>query len=463
MEVCLIVYDNDSYVHTFPQGIAAIAAILREAGHNITIYNQDVYHYPESHLVDYLTNNNFDAVGIGVIGGYYQYEKLLKISKAINSVPNKPFYMIGGHGPSPEPEYFLKKTKADVIVIGEGELSTPKLLKAVEDGTELIEVKGIAFLDDEGNLIMTEREPLITDLDSIPFPAYDLFPMNHYALLRYPNMKNSDRSMPILSSRGCAYQCNFCYRMVEGIRLRSTENIVEEMKLLKDTYNINYFAFQDELTMVSKKRTMDLCQAIIDADLDIMWSCNGRLNIADEEVLAKMKEANCVFINYGIESVDDKCLEIMNKKLTVEQITRGIELTLAAGISPGYNIIWGNIGEDEKILQRGVEFLLKYDDHSQMRTIRPVTPYPGSDLYYIALEKGLLEDVADFYENKHTNSDLLAVNFTELTDDEFHRHLYEANNTLLENYFKHLKERMIETMKKLYFERDATFRGYRQT
>ena len=80
MKVCLIVYDNDSYVHTFPQGIAAVAAILRESGHDVIIYNQDVYHYPESHLVDYLTNNHFDVIGIGVIGGYYQYEKLLKIS-----------------------------------------------------------------------------------------------------------------------------------------------------------------------------------------------------------------------------------------------------------------------------------------------------------------------------------------------------------------------------------------------
>ncbi|MHA2401548.1 MAG: B12-binding domain-containing radical SAM protein [Candidatus Kariarchaeaceae archaeon] len=463
MKVCLIVYDNDSYVHTFPQGIAAIAAILRQAGHEITIYNQDVFHYPESHLIEYLTKNHFDVVGIGVIGGYYQYRKLLKISEAINAVPNRPFYMIGGHGPAPEPEFFLKKTNADAVIIGEGEISVQNLMNAIENKTGLKNVKGIAFLDNNGKCIITEEQPLIEDLDSIPFPAYDLFPMNHYALLRYPNISANERSMPILSSRGCAYRCNFCYRMIEGIRLRSPENIIQEMKLLKDEYNITYFAFQDELTMVSPKRMMDLCQAIIDADMNIKWSCNGRLNIATPEVLQMMKKANCVFINYGIESVDDKCLELMNKKLTVDQITRGIENTLAEGISPGYNIIWGNIGEDEKILQKGVDFLLKYDDHSQMRTIRPVTPYPGSDLYYIAIEKGLLRDIEDFYENKHLNSDLLPVNFTNLTDDEFHRHLYEANNTLLENYFKHLKEKMVDTMKKLYFEKDESFRGYRQT
>jgi hypothetical protein len=141
----------------------------------------------------------------------------------------------------------------------------------------------------------------------------------------------------------------------------------------------------------------------------------------------------------------------------------GIENTLAAGISPGFNIIWGNIDEDEKVLEKGVQFLLKYDDHSQMRTIRPVTPYPGSDLYYYAIEKGLLKDVEDFYEYKHTNSDLLAVNFTPLTDEEYYHYLFEANKRLLENYFDHLKQQMIETARKLYMEGDEEFRGFRKT
>src|SRR4030042_2752179 len=135
----------------------------------------------------------------------------------------------------------------------------------------------------------------------------------------------------------------------------------------------------------------------------------------------------------------------MKKGLTVKQIEKGIENTLAVGISPGFNIIFGNIGETAESLKLGVDFLLKYDDHAQLRTIRPVTPYPGSPLYYYAIEKGLLKDCADFYENKHTNSDLLSVNFTDLSDDEFYRVLFEANKTLLENYYKHQLEIGIET------------------
>jgi len=117
MKVLLIVYDNDSFIHWFPQGLAYIASALRNAGHDITVYNQDQYHYPESHLKEYLTQNPFDVVGVSVIAGYYQYRKLLKISEAINSVPDRPFYVIGGHGPAPEPAYFLKKTGADADIV----------------------------------------------------------------------------------------------------------------------------------------------------------------------------------------------------------------------------------------------------------------------------------------------------------------------------------------------------------
>lgn len=462
MKVLLIAYDNDSYMHEFPLGMAYIASALKSAGHEVAIYNQDQFHYPESHLVDYLTRNRFDVVGLGVVGGYYQYRKLLKISEAVNRVPNRPIYILGGHGPSPEPEYFLKKTGADVIVIGEGDVTVVKLLEALGNKKSLSSVKGIAYLDG-GKLVVTGRQELVKDLDTLPFPAWELFPVDYYALIRPPHVANRDRCFPVLSGRGCPFRCNFCYRMDEGFRPRSAEGIIEEIKLLKKDYNISYIEFRDELFMTSPQRTVELCEAFIKAELNMKWWCEGRLNYAKPEVLKLMKKAGCVFINYGIESMDDATLKVMNKKLTTNQIISGIEATLSEGISPGFNIIFGNIGESAETLQKGVDFLLKYDDHAELRTIRPVTPYPGCDLYYYAIEHGLLEDVADFYENKHVNSDLLSVNFTDLSDDEFHRLLFEANKTLLKNYYQHQLGKMVDVAERLYLERDSSFRGFRQT
>lgn len=462
MKILFVVYDNDAHISIFPLGIAYLAAVCRKAGHGVKIYNQDVYHWPESHLVDFLNKEHFDAVGIGVIAGYFQYRKLLELSAAINEAEDRPFYIIGGHGPAPEPEYFLKKTGADVVVIGEGEVTIIELLEALEGKREMSSVFGITFFRD-GEFIRTSKRVPIENIDSIPHPAWDLFPMDHYSLRRTIDIRNSERCMSVLSGRGCTFNCNFCYRMVEGYRARSPESILEEIGELQKNYNVSYIEFQDELLMSSVKRILELCEAFLKSKLKFRWLCSGRLNYAKPDLLALMKKAGCVFINYGIESLDEGALRTMNKALTVNQILSGVENTLAAGISPGLNIIFGNIGETEESLKLGVDFLLKYTDHAQMRTIRPVTPYPGCALYYYAIEKGLLKNCEDFYENKHVNSDLVAVNFTGLSNEKFHRLLYEANKKLIENYYSAQLERMIRNTRRLYLEHDVSFRGYRQT
>ncbi len=462
MKVLLVVYDNDSYIHYFPQGLGYIAAVLLRSGYEVNIYNQDMHHYPEDHLQHYLDENRYDVIGLSFIAGYYQYRKAIKISKAINRSKNRPFFIIGGHGPSPEPEFFMRKTGADAIVMGEGELTIVDLLNAIKNNQPFDNIKGIAYRSDK-KCIINERRSLISDIDSVPFPAYDLFPMEYYRLLRMPKCTSNDFIIPMLSGRGCTFKCNFCYRMDEGLRPRSNEGIIEEIKMLKKNYRVTHITFGDELLMSSPERTISLCNDFIKQKVDIKWDCNGRLNYARKEVLDLMKKSGCVFINYGIEALDDRILKNMNKALATKQIIKGIEATLNAGISPGLNIIFGNIGENRETLAKGVDFLLKYDDGAQMRTIRPVTPYPGSPLYYYAIKKGLLKDCEDFYENKHINSDLLAVNFTDMTDDEFHQCLFEANSTLIQNYFKNKQLSYFEQMKELYLEKDSTFRGFRHT
>lgn len=463
MRVLFVVYDDESYICIFPKGIAYIAAVLRKEGYEVEIYNQDLHHYPEVHLTDYLDKNKYDVIGIGVIGGYFQYRKLLKISKAINISKNRPtYYILGGHGPSPEPEYFLKKTEADVAVLGEGEETIIELMQAISEKKSFHNIQGIAYRDND-QVVLNPRRPLIQDIDSIPWPAYDMFPIEYYRLLALPHSSKTDFVMTMLTARGCTFTCNFCYRMDQGYRARSPEAIVEEIKFLQKEYRITYTDFTDELLMSSKKRVVELCEAFIKAKLKFKWYCNGRLNYATPEILKLMKDTGCVYINYGIEAFDDDALRNMRKALTTSQIVRGIEATLEAGISPGFNIIFGNIGESKETLRKGVEFLLKYDNGADLRTIRPVTPYPGSPLYYYAIEKGLLKDCEDFYENKHLNSDLLSVNFTDMSDEEFHRSLMDANNTLITNYYKNKLDLMIDATKNLYLNKNVSFRGYRQT
>jgi len=438
MKILLSVLNNSNYIHSFPLGVAYLASVLREAGNEIVIYNQDVNHYPNEHITEYLDNNHFDIVAVGSIAGYYTYKTLLSFSKAVNaSINRKKFkYIIGGHMPSADPEYFLRKTEADVCIKGEGELTFQNLTNdRIQEGK------------------------LVENLDDLPFPAYDMFPISYYRLQRFPNISNNEFSMSMLTGRGCWGRCTFCYRNVPGVRLRSVKKIVSEIKFLKDKYNITYIDFADDLTFTSKQRTVELAEALI--PLNIKWRCEGRLNYTDSEILKLLKKAGCIFINYGIESLDDKVLTNIKKDLTVSQIINGVEATLKEGISPGLNIMFGNIGDNKETLKKAIEFLIKYDDGAQLRTISPVQPYPGSELFETAKEKNLVKDTANFYEKKLKNSDLLSINFTELTDEEFYKALYSANFQLLCNYYKNKIYSAEKQLKRLYIEKDLTWRGFR--
>ncbi len=460
MRVLLVIYDNESHVSFFPLGSAYIASALRNAGHDVSIYNQDVHHYPDEHLTQYLDSSQFDVVGLGVIAGYFQYRRLLGISAAINASRQRPFYVLGGHGPSPDPAYFFRKTQADAIVLGEGEETVVELLSALAARTSLAEIPGLAYTEGR-RIVANPRRPLVKEIDILPWPAYDLFPIENYRLGRLPHSGDCDFMMPVLSGRGCPFRCTFCYRMDDGFRPRSSGSIVAEVQYLKEKYGITYIDFADDLLMSSVDRTTALCEAFLEAGLGVKWMCNGRLNYARKPLLELMKRAGCAFINYGVESLDDQVLRNMRKSLSSAQIIEGVEATLQVGISPGLNIIFGNIGDNRETLRKSVEFLLKYDDLAQVRTIRPVTPYPGSELYLQAIDSGLLGGCEDFYERKHTNSDLLSVNFTELSDAEFHEALLEANSILLKNHFQKRLGATLEAAERLYRQGDTTFRGFR--
>lgn len=474
-KILFAVYDNGSYDHTFPMGFGALAAVLKRDGHDIKVWSQDMHHWPDDYLRTYLDENKFDVVILSVIAGYYQYKKVLGLSKAINESKQRPFFAMGGYGPTPEPEYFLKKSGADVVCMGEGEITICKLMKELETqkkksgsykpGSWLMEVPGVAWLDGEDKkLKKTLRAPLVHDLDTLPQIPYELFPMEYYRMMRLPKVKPTDFVFPLMSARGCSFKCTFCYRMDPGYRVRSPENLLDEVELLHRKYGITYIGFQDDLLMSSVQHTEAVCKEFLKRDLPVRWSCNGRLNYCSEELLQLMKDAGCAFINYGIESLDQTVLNNMKKGLRPETIEQGIKDTLKVGISPGLNFIFGNKGDNKETIKKAVDFLCKYDDFAQKRTIRPVTPYPGSPLYYDAIEMGSLDKdnpAEDFYERKHLNSDLICTNFTELTDDEFYECLKWANTELMKNYFDKQRDGTLKQISNLYDEKDVSFRGFR--
>lgn len=440
-KLLLVVYDNTSYVPFFPLGIAYIGSALKQAGHSVDYWLQDIHHWPESKLTELLDESDYDIVGLGFVAGYYQHKKAIAISEAVNRSENRSHfkYILGGHGPAGAPEYFLNKLEADLVVIGEGEtwarhtwciggIHSPKPIEHIEDFQ----------------------------------PDYKAFPMQIYRLMRWPTSKRTDFCLPILSGRGCPWHCNFCYRMVPGFRAREPKAVYEEMIMLNINYGINHFQFSDELFMSSEERITTFCEYLLEHNggWECKWDCNGRLNFATPEILKLMKRAGCEYINYGIESMDQKVRDRMHKGLTDEMINQGVRATLKAGISPGLNFIWGNIGDSGESLIKAVKFLQKHDPCDELRTIRPVTPYPGCELYQDAIKMGLLKDAEDFYK-KHINSGLLTVNFTDIPNRVFHLELSWANSKLMKNYYqKHWKAAHTEA-REFYMGKRPEFRGFR--
>lgn len=460
MRISFIVHDYHQNRNSFPMGTAYLTSVLRKHGHDVEIYNMAVYHWTIDQMLEHYKKNKFDAICISFISGYYTYKQVKKIFAALNTLPKRPPIIVGGHGPAPVPEFFLLKHKVDFVSLGEAEKTLPKLIGALENGEDPTKIDGFAVRVGDKVIKNTKIDP-VKDLDTIPFPAWDLLPMEAYIVNHPEPSRQMDRFGVITTSRGCPYVCNFCYRMEKGIRFRSADNVMEEMGYLIGKYNINYFQFQDELLMVNRARIYEICDAIEKNGFKIGFYLNGRLNIVNKDMLKRLKEVGCRFINYGIESADEVVLKNMDKQLTLKQIHRGLQSTIDAGIDPGVNLLFGNIGDTRETFQKNHELLLKYDTYCQNRTIKPVTPFPGTPLYDYAVQKGMIKDAEDFYENKHVNSDRFTVNFSDVPDDEAYGMMFEANKDLVREYHKRKSDAQVEGLRRLYLENDVHFRGVR--
>jgi len=447
----------------FPHGYGYMAATLLQEGADVSAFCMDVFHYTNRQLADYLDRHEFDLICVGFLAARFK-ETVEELLRVIDAHCKNAWLVIGGPGPSPIPEWMLNNTPADIVCIGEAEETIVDLLRCKVEGGSLAEVSGVAFGD--GKFVYgTERRKPIHKLDSIPFPAWDLFPMDRYTTcLSLWGMEPGDRTLGMITSRGCTDRCSFCYRMESGIRFRSVENVIEEIEILKDRYGVNCYFMNDELFAASKSRVFKLCAAL--QELDIKFSANARVDKFSEEMARSLQDSGCTFVNIGFESSSQEVLDRMNKRTTVEENVRAAEICREIGIGFGLNFLWGLPGDTAETLWGNVAFIKKYNAYDQLRTIRPVTPYPGCPLYYQAIEEGLLEGPGDFFD-KFRNSDLITVNFTDLDTDACHRFLFAANWDLIHDHQKHTdmtvaeSTRLIEDFRRLYFDKDVLFRGAR--
>ena len=244
---------KDNYV-TFPMGIGYIASVLRDKGYNVYVIDLTLRDVNYDNLLKEIRDIYPQAIGISALS--YSYSQVKKLSYLLKRSVSSTL-ILGGHLAYHNHDIILNKTGIDICVIGEGELTIVDLLKNLHD---ISVVKGIAYKENN-KIILTKPRELIEDLDSIPFPAYELFDIEKYSKMaediylpkKFLIKKKEHRQMAMEIGRGCPFSCRFCSKMFKNIRRKSVNRIVKEIYYLKTKYNIDIFGFKDELLFICKK------------------------------------------------------------------------------------------------------------------------------------------------------------------------------------------------------------------
>ncbi|MBI5788611.1 MAG: B12-binding domain-containing radical SAM protein [Candidatus Schekmanbacteria bacterium] len=316
-------------------------------------------------IADYIRDIKPDVVGISV-AFYANVFAGLKTAATVKAVDKNIITILGGPHPSIKPLETLAHPEVDYVVINEGELTALDLLRKIEQGKldELHTVRGIGFKVN-GQPVLTPPREFNAELDSLPFPARHLLPMELYHQATKFGLKSREvyntavgkkdasgnvRAVSMITSRGCPFTCNFCsihLTMGHEFRKRSAENVVAEIEELVAKHNITHIDFEDDNLTFDKKRAARIFDLIIEKGLNISWSTpNGiRADVVDENLVIKMKKSGCVRVFVAPESgVPDVVKNIINKNMNLEKVTQAVRLFAKHGIIVDASFVLGSVG-----------------------------------------------------------------------------------------------------------------------
>lgn len=252
-------------------------------------------------------------------------------------------------------------------------------------------VKGMIYK--ENGSIHDQGDPgMVMDLDSLPFPKWELFPTQSY---RYFPILRQLPFLPILSTRGCPYGCIYCpYTSNQGLkyRFRSPKNVVEELIYLKEKFGVHAVQFRDPTFTLKKDRTLEICNGIIKNQLNIEWGCETRVDCLDEPLIEKMVEAGLKGVNIGIESSDREVVRNVKRGwIDPKHIQRMVKFMHKAGVRISGFFIIGLPGETRKTIDNTLSFAL--DIPLSYAEFKIATPFPGTPLFELAKQNKWIEDV----------------------------------------------------------------------
>lgn len=359
-----------------PLGLGFLASMLKSREFNVKILDCEAFGLTIHQAVKSILSFEPDYVGITAVTlSIYSAAELASELKKIDS---DLCIILGGAHVSAVPEEVMRLfPQFDVGVIGEGEITIVQLLDNLESNKPLSGINGIVYRNN-GELIKTAGMALIENLDNLPFPAWDLYPelKKYYRPSTFGFQKLP--SMSLITSRGCLGKCSFCSDIVWQRRYRehSAAYVMDMIRELYYKYGVRDIAIYDGLFGVNRDRLFRLCEALIKENLDLTWSCNFRVEMAEAKILRIMKKAGCWSIAYGIESCSREILEFLQKNINLDMIRQALKLTKEAGILSKGSIMVGLPLETVGTIKKTLDIILELD--LDILTVNSFTPFPGT-------------------------------------------------------------------------------------
>lgn len=375
----------DRLIVTPPLGIMYLASVLRNNNYEVKILDMRLNKKNPDYYIDEIRLFKPQAVGFSILT---QEAKVARhMANAIKKENPDIKIIAGGPHATMYTEELLKNGEIDYAVIGEGEITILELIREIEKGTIYPQIDGIAYLRDY-KYIQTKPRIYIEDLDSIPFPAWDLVELIRYAQpFRFNAYTNIKHYAPIITSRGCPYQCIYCHSIFgKTYRPRSPESVIEEIKTLNIRFDINEIEIVDDCFNYDIKRAKKICELIIKSGMKIKISFpNGlRGDIIDEELLTILGKAGAYMIGYGIESASMRLQKFTKRNLNLTRIKRNISNTAKQGILTHGLFMLGFPTETKDEMLETINFACSSRLHSACFFI--ANPYSNTELYQIARE-----------------------------------------------------------------------------
>jgi anaerobic magnesium-protoporphyrin IX monomethyl ester cyclase len=371
-----------------PLGLCYLAAALLEKGYETKIIDCVAENTSVSQLKKEVESFVPDIVG--VTSTTISYVAAKKILHTIKQMYPEITTILGGAHISALPlPTMLECKNADIGVFGEGEYTLLEIVERLDKKQSLFDVKG-TLLRNNGHIIKNKPRGTSRNLDKFPFPARHL--LKDLRLYSHTPFRGAKFMTTMITTRGCPFNCGYCDQSVFGRiwRYHSSEYVVAEMTFLKEKYNIDFISIEDDNFLLSRKRTIDICQKMIKNSLNISWSCLGRANEVDDNVLPLLKKAGCKTIYIGIESGSSRILELVNKKISIEDTKNGINLIKKHGINVTGSFIFGLPTETKKDIEKTIDLALSLPLDGVSFFI--FTPYPNTPLRDLALKHGKVSE-----------------------------------------------------------------------